>query len=88
MNHFHDPFFVSGITVTPMTRFPMPITAGHQWRVMIGADFYRHVGEGNRGDEKVIVGVQDRNAEGQNFSKRTVTETVPVSHSTRSSGQK
>ena len=36
-------------------------------RVEIGADFNGHVGEGNRGDEKVIgrFGIQDRNAEGQ-----------------------
>ncbi|KAK2910488.1 hypothetical protein Q8A73_008203 [Channa argus] len=44
-------------------------------RVVIGADFNGHVGEGNRGDETVMgrFGVQDRNAEGQmvvDFAKR------------------
>ncbi|KAF3692496.1 hypothetical protein EXN66_Car008172 [Channa argus] len=36
-------------------------------RVVIGADFNGHVGEGNRGDENVMgrFGLQDRNAEGQ-----------------------
>ncbi|KAK2920732.1 hypothetical protein Q8A73_000217 [Channa argus] len=44
-------------------------------RVVIGADFNGHVGEGNRGDETVMgrFGVQDRNKEGQmvvDFAKR------------------
>ncbi|KAK2897556.1 hypothetical protein Q8A73_013936 [Channa argus] len=44
-------------------------------RVVIGADFNGHVGEGNRGDKTVMgrFGVQDRNAEGQmvvDFAKR------------------
>ena len=36
-------------------------------RVVIGADFNGHVGEGNTGDERVMekYGIQDRNAEGQ-----------------------
>ncbi|KAK3545108.1 hypothetical protein QTP70_000787 [Hemibagrus guttatus] len=45
-------------------------------RVVIGADFNGHVGEGNRGDEEVMgkFGVQERNLEGQmvvDFAKRT-----------------
>ena len=45
-------------------------------RVVIGADFNGHVGEGNTGDERVMgkYGIQDRNAEGQmvvDFAKRT-----------------
>ncbi|MCJ8731892.1 hypothetical protein PDJAM_G00204980 [Pangasius djambal] len=44
-------------------------------RVVIGADFNGHVGEGNTGDEEVIgkFGVKERNLEGQmvvNFAKR------------------
>ena len=44
-------------------------------RVVIGADFNGHVGEGNRGDEEVMgaYGVGERNAEGQmviDFAKR------------------
>ncbi|RXN38888.1 Retrovirus-related Pol poly LINE-1 [Labeo rohita] len=44
-------------------------------RVVIGADFNGHVGEGNRGDENVMgrFGLQDRNVEGQmvvDFAKR------------------
>ncbi|KAK3517196.1 hypothetical protein QTP70_000864 [Hemibagrus guttatus] len=44
-------------------------------RVVIGADFNGHVGEGNRGDEEVIgkFGVKERNLEGQmvvDFAKR------------------
>ena len=44
-------------------------------RVVIGADFNGHVGEGNRGDEYVMgrFGLQDRNTEGQmvvDFAKR------------------
>ncbi|KAK2918392.1 hypothetical protein Q8A73_002763 [Channa argus] len=44
-------------------------------RVVIGADFNGHVGEGNRGDENVMgrFGLQDRNTEGQmvvDFAKR------------------
>ncbi|KAK3569029.1 hypothetical protein QTP86_021562 [Hemibagrus guttatus] len=44
-------------------------------RVVIGADFNGHVGEGNRGDEEVMgkFGVKDRNLEGQmvvDFAKR------------------
>ncbi|MCJ8736042.1 hypothetical protein PDJAM_G00254280 [Pangasius djambal] len=44
-------------------------------RVVIGADFNRHVGEGNRGDEEVMgkFGVEERNLEGQmvvDFAKR------------------
>ncbi|KAK3570513.1 hypothetical protein QTP86_020086 [Hemibagrus guttatus] len=44
-------------------------------RVVIGADFNGHVGEGNRGDEKVMskFGVKERNLEGQmvvDFAKR------------------
>ncbi|XP_067359512.1 craniofacial development protein 2-like [Channa argus] len=44
-------------------------------RVVIGAEFNGHVGEGNRGDETVMgrFGVQDRNTEGQmvvDFAKR------------------
>ncbi|KAK2917518.1 hypothetical protein Q8A73_004265 [Channa argus] len=44
-------------------------------RVVIGADFNGHVGEGNRADETVMgrFGLQDRNAEGQmvvDFAKR------------------
>ena len=44
-------------------------------RVMIGADFDGHVGEGNRGDEEVMgrFGVQEKNLEGQmvvDFAKR------------------
>ncbi|KAK3515361.1 hypothetical protein QTP70_018750 [Hemibagrus guttatus] len=44
-------------------------------RVMIGADFNGHVGEGNRGDEKVMgkFGVKERNLERQmvvDFAKR------------------
>ncbi|KAL7841885.1 hypothetical protein SRHO_G00255760 [Serrasalmus rhombeus] len=44
-------------------------------RLVIGADFNGHVGEGNRGDEEVLgmYGVKDRNAEGQmvvDFAKR------------------
>ncbi|XP_051791150.1 uncharacterized protein LOC127529918 [Erpetoichthys calabaricus] len=50
---------------------------GVQWgqKVVIGADFNGHVGEGNSGDEEVIgrYGVKQRNEEGQrivNFAKR------------------
>ncbi|KAK3545449.1 hypothetical protein QTP70_007696 [Hemibagrus guttatus] len=44
-------------------------------RVVIGADFNRHVGEGNTGDEQVMgkFGVKERNLEGQmvvDFAKR------------------
>ncbi|KAK3531886.1 hypothetical protein QTP70_034392, partial [Hemibagrus guttatus] len=44
-------------------------------RVVIGADFNRHVGEGNTGDEEVMgkFGVKERNLEGQmvvDFAKR------------------
>ncbi|KAK2887924.1 hypothetical protein Q8A73_019372 [Channa argus] len=44
-------------------------------KVLIGADFNGHVGEGNRGDENVMgtFGLQDRNTEGQmvvDFAKR------------------
>ncbi|KAK3570388.1 hypothetical protein QTP86_019270, partial [Hemibagrus guttatus] len=44
-------------------------------RVVIGADFNEHVGEGNRGDEEVMgkFGVKERNLEGQmvvDFAKR------------------
>ena len=44
-------------------------------RVVIGADFNGHVGEGNKGDEEVMgkFGVKDRNLEGQmvvDFAKR------------------
>ncbi|KAK3556309.1 hypothetical protein QTP70_007129 [Hemibagrus guttatus] len=44
-------------------------------RVVIGADFNRHVGEGNTGDEEVMgkFGVRERNLEGQmvvDFAKR------------------
>ncbi|KAK3543823.1 hypothetical protein QTP70_030092 [Hemibagrus guttatus] len=44
-------------------------------RVVIGADFNEHVGEGNRGDEEVMgrFGVKERNLEGQmvvGFAKR------------------
>ncbi|KAK3534887.1 hypothetical protein QTP70_001919 [Hemibagrus guttatus] len=44
-------------------------------RVVIGADFNGHVGEGNRGDEEVMgkFGVRERNLEGQmvvDFAKR------------------
>ncbi|KAK3513085.1 hypothetical protein QTP70_000977 [Hemibagrus guttatus] len=44
-------------------------------RVVIGLDFNRHVGEGNRGDEEVMgkFGVKERNLEGQmvvDFAKR------------------
>ena len=44
-------------------------------RVVIGADFNGHIGEGNRGDEEVLgrFGIQDRNAEGQmvvDFAKK------------------
>ncbi|KAK3542081.1 hypothetical protein QTP86_012133 [Hemibagrus guttatus] len=45
-------------------------------RVVIGADFNEHSGEGNRGDEEVMgkFGVKERNLEGQmivDFAKRT-----------------
>ncbi|MCJ8736302.1 hypothetical protein PDJAM_G00258210 [Pangasius djambal] len=45
------------------------------WRVVIGADFNGHVGEGNTGDEEVMgkFGVKERNLEGQmvvDFAKR------------------
>ena len=35
-------------------------------KVVIGADFNDHIGEGNRGDEEVMgrFGIQDRNAYG------------------------
>ena len=44
-------------------------------RVVLGADFNGHVGEGNRGDEEVMgrFGVKDRNLEGQavvDFAKK------------------
>uniref|UniRef100_A0AAQ6IMB3 Endonuclease/exonuclease/phosphatase domain-containing protein n=1 Tax=Anabas testudineus TaxID=64144 RepID=A0AAQ6IMB3_ANATE len=44
-------------------------------RVVVGADFNRHVGEGNRGDEEEMgrFGVKERNLEGQmvvDFAKR------------------
>ncbi|KAK3574585.1 hypothetical protein QTP86_010841, partial [Hemibagrus guttatus] len=44
-------------------------------RVVIGADFNGHVGEGNTGDEEVMgkFGVKERNLEGQmvvDFAKR------------------
>ncbi len=44
-------------------------------RVVIGADFNGHVGEGNRGDEEVMAryGIKERNVEGQmvvDFAKR------------------
>ena len=47
-----------------------------QERVVIGADFNGHVGEGNRGDEDVMsrYGVKEGNTEGQrvvDFAKRT-----------------
>ena len=47
-----------------------------QERVVIGADFSGHVGEGNRGDEDVIgrYGDKERNADGQrvvDFAKGT-----------------
>ncbi|KAF7706682.1 hypothetical protein HF521_019936, partial [Silurus meridionalis] len=44
-------------------------------RLVIGADFNRHVGEGTRGDEEVMgrYGLKERNVEGQmvvDFAKR------------------
>ena len=47
-------------------------------RVIIGTDFNGHVGEGNKGDERVMgrYGIKDRNAEGQmiiDFAKSGVT---------------
>ena len=52
----------------------MQIIPTHE-RVMIGADFSDHVGEGNRDDEETLssFGIQNRNAEGQmvvDFTKR------------------
>ena len=50
-------------------------------RVVIGAEFNGHVGEGNRGDEEVLgkFGIQDRNTEGQmlvDFANRMEMATV------------
>ncbi|KAK3544152.1 hypothetical protein QTP86_003162, partial [Hemibagrus guttatus] len=52
-------------------------------RVVIGADFNGHVGEGNTGDEEVMVkfGVKERNLEGQmvvDFAKRMYMAVVNI----------
>ena len=55
-------------------------TIPRQERVVVGADFNGHVGEGNRGDEAVMGrhGYKERNAEGQSLVDFAVRKDMAV----------